>query len=213
MRITKFGHCCLLIEEKELRILTDPGNYNTIPDVKNIDVLLLTHEHQDHTHIESIKDIITANPQAVIYTHLGVGKLLDEANISYTLISDSEEIQVKGVSVISLGAEHACICHGLLSVQNTGFYIAKKLFYPGDAFYNPNRPVEVLALPVAGPWMKLEEAINYAKELKPKVVFPVHDGMLRQEHQLGPTRRIPKMMLEPLGIEYRDMTEGSVGEF
>jgi L-ascorbate metabolism protein UlaG (beta-lactamase superfamily) len=213
MRITKFGHCCLLIEEKDLRILTDPGNYNTIPDVKNIDVILLTHEHQDHTHIESIKDIITANPQAVIYTHLGVGKLLDEANISYTLISDGEEIEVKGVSVISLGAEHACICHGLSSVQNTGFYIAKKLFYPGDAFYNPNRPIEVLALPVAGPWMKLEEAINYAKELQPKVVFPVHDGMLRQEHQLGPTRKIPKTMLEPLGIEYRDMIEGSVGEF
>lgn len=213
MRITKFGHCCLLIEEKELRILTDPGNYNTIPDVKNIDVILLTHEHQDHTHIESIKDIITANPKAVIYTHLGVGKLLHEANIFYILINDGEEIQVKGVSIFSLGAEHACIYHGLPSVQNTGFYIAKKLFYPGDAFYNLNRPVEVLALPVAGPWMKLEEAINYAKELKPKVVFPVHDGMLRQEHQLAPTRRIPKMMLEPLGIEYRDMIEGSVGEF
>lgn len=43
MKITKFGHCCLLIEEHLLRILTDPGNYNTTPDVENIDIILITH--------------------------------------------------------------------------------------------------------------------------------------------------------------------------
>ena len=55
--------------------------------------------------------------------------------------------------------------------------------------------------------------VEYAKAVKPKVVFPVHDGMLRQEHQLGPTRRIPAMLLEPLGIKYVDMVEGSVQDF
>ena len=70
-----------------------------------------------------------------------------------------------------------------------------------------------MALPVAGPWMKLEEAIEYAKAVKPKVIFPVHDGMLRQGQELGPTRRIPTMLLEPLGIEYVDMTEGSTQDF
>lgn len=57
------------------------------------------------------------------------------------------------------------------------------------------------------------EAIEYAKLIKPRVVFPVHDGMLRQEHQLGPTRRIPTLLLEPLGITYIDMLEGSVHDF
>jgi L-ascorbate metabolism protein UlaG (beta-lactamase superfamily) len=94
-------------------------------------------------------------------------------------------------------------------VQNTGFYIDETLFYPGDSFHNPKKDITILALPVAGPWMKLEEAIEYAKLIKPKVVFPVHDGMLRQEHQLGPTRRLPTLLLEPLGIKFVDMTEGS----
>lgn len=213
MRITKFGHCCLLIEEGDARILTDPGEYNSTPQIERLDAILLTHEHQDHVHVPSLKDMVSSNPGAVIYTHSGVGKILDEAGIVYTLIDDGEEVVIKGVTVLSSGKEHACICHGLPTVQNTGFYIAKKLFYPGDAFHNPDKPVEVLALPVAGPWMKLEEAIEYAKLVRPKVVFPVHDGMLRQGIQLGPTRRIPKMILEPLGIEYRDMTEGGVEEF
>lgn len=213
MRITKFGHCCLMIEENGVKILTDPGNYNSTPEVRNLDAILLTHEHQDHVHIESLKEVLINNQKVTIYTHAGVGKLLDEAGIAYTNIEDGEEVKVAGVKVASFGTEHACICHGLPSVSNTGFYIAEKLFYPGDSFHVPPRQVEVLALPVAGPWMKLEEAVDYAKEVKPKVVFPVHDGMMRQEHQLGPTRRIPKMILEPLGIEYRDMLEGSVEEF
>lgn len=213
MKITKFGHCCLLIEEGEARILTDPGNYNKVPQEKNIDAILLTHEHQDHVHIESLQEILSRNQQAVVYTHKGVGRLLEEAHIPYTCINDNEEVLVRGVSVLSSGTEHACICHGLPDVINTGFFIGNKLFYPGDAFHNPNKQVEILALPVAAPWMRLEEAINYAKELHPKIVFPVHDGMLRQEHHLTSTRKIPTMMLEPLGIEYRDMREGSVEEF
>lgn len=38
MKITKFGHCCLLIEAKKLRILTDLGNYNATPEAENVDM-------------------------------------------------------------------------------------------------------------------------------------------------------------------------------
>lgn len=37
--------------------------------------------------------------------------------------------------------------------------------------------------------------------------------MLRQGIELGPTRRIPTMLLEPLGIKFVDMTEGSTNDF
>ena len=213
MIITKFGHCCLLIETKGVRILTDPGNYNEPPMVTDIDVVLISHEHQDHLHTESLNIILAKNPEAKVMTHASVGRILDEASISYTLIADGERVVVKGVSIESSGSEHACIHHDLPVVQNTGFYIDETLFYPGDSFHNPKKNIVVLALPVAGPWMKLSEAIEYAKLIKPKVVFPVHDGMLRQGIQLGPTRRIPKMLLEPLSIEYVDMIEGSTHDF
>lgn len=209
MIITKFGHCCLLIEVKGVRILTDPGNYNTTPEVERVDAILITHEHPDHLHVESLQVVLGKNPAVRVFSHAGVGKILDDAGISYTLISDGEAVVVKGVSIESSGSVHACIHHDLPAVQNTGFYIDETLFYPGDSFHNPKKDITILALPVAGPWMKLEEAIEYAKLIKPKVVFPVHDGMLRQEHQLGPTRRLPTLLLEPLGIKFVDMTEGS----
>ena len=213
MNITKFGHCCLLIEVKGVRILTDPGNYNTTPEVEGIDVILITHEHPDHLHVESLQVVLGKNPAVRVFSHVGVGKILDEAKIVYTPIVDGETVIVKGVSIESSGSEHACIHHDLPAVQNTGFYIDDTLFYPGDSFHNPNKKIAVLALPVAGPWMKLEEAIEYAKLIKPRVVFPVHDGMLRQGIELGPTRRLPTLLLEPLGITYVDMTEGSVHDF
>ncbi|QQR78972.1 MAG: MBL fold metallo-hydrolase [Candidatus Moraniibacteriota bacterium] len=213
MNITKFGHCCLLVEVKGMRILTDPGRYNVTPEVEGVDVILITHEHRDHCHVESLQAILAKNPNAQVISHVGVGKILDGAGIAYSLIAPGEERVIKGVSIESLGTEHACIHHDLPPVQNTGFLIDKTLFYPGDSFHNPGRDIALLALPVSAPWMRIEEAIEYAKAIKPKAVFPVHDGMLRQGIELGPTRRVPIMFLKPLGIKYVDMTEGSVQDF
>lgn len=207
MKITKFGHCCLLIEESNSRILTDPGSWNDVPELNAIDAILISHEHSDHVHIESVKKILSSNKGAVIYTHEGVKKLLDAGNIPCILIKDGEEVFMKGVSISSFGTKHACIHHDMPSVHNTGFYIANKFFYPGDSFHNPDKEIQILALPVIGPWMKMEEAIDYAKAIKPKVVFPVHDGMLRDDRRAF-TRMIPKTLLEKEKIEFVDIKEG-----
>jgi len=84
-------------------------------------------------------------------------------------------------------------------MQNTGFMIDKDLFYPGDALFNPERTVSVLALPVAGPWIKISEAIDYALAVKPKVCFPVHDGMLSI---FGGFHAIPQEVLPQHGIDF-----------
>ena len=179
MKITKFGHCCLLIEEKGLRILTDPGSYSTMQnDVKDIDIVLITHEHQDHFHIESVKQLLKNNPQAKIITNSAVGALLAKENIAFTLVADGQKSNEKGIVFEGMGKEHATIYKDIGKVENTSYFIGERLFYPGDALYNPHRPVEILALPVAGPWMKISEAIDYLLALSPKKAFPVHDAVL-----------------------------------
>lgn len=206
MHITKLGHCCLVIEEAGARLMTDPGGWTTAQnEIKNLDVILITHEHPDHFHVESLKIVLKNSPQAVVITNSAVGALLDNAGIAYRGLEHDQAETIKGVSVEGHGQNHAVIHPEVPSVMNTGYRIAEKLFYPGDALYVPNVPVEVLALPVAGPWLKISEAIDYALSLKPRLCFPVHDGMLSI---IGPFHGVPSLILPKHGIEFTPLTAG-----
>ncbi|MEK7510673.1 MAG: MBL fold metallo-hydrolase [Patescibacteria group bacterium] len=212
MEITKYGHACLLVEEGNATILLDPGVWNPMPDATGIDAVLITHEHQDHIDIEQLKEVLERNPDAVVYTHEAVGKLLEEAGIAYTLITEGEVVSVQGVSIQSFGHDHAVIYGGVSPCRNTGYLIAEKLYVPGDALHDvPLKQVEVLALPTGAPWMKLSEAIDYAKKVRPRVVFPIHDAMYTEDYQRG---LVPRIIASNIGdIEFRDMPMGAVEEF
>lgn len=206
MTITKLGHCCLLIEVGEVTILTDPGAWTTAQtEVRGLSAVLVTHEHADHLHIDSLKVVLENNPGAVVYTNAAVGKLLAEAGVVYTLVPSGETISVSGVAVKAYEQDHADVYDTIPVVVNTGFLVGGSLFYPGDAFIEPSEPVEVLALPVAGPWLDIRDALEYCKKLKPKVAFPVHDGFLKFG---GPFYNIPKISLAGTGIEFHLLEAG-----
>jgi L-ascorbate metabolism protein UlaG (beta-lactamase superfamily) len=52
------------------------------------------------------------------------------------------------------------------------------VFHPGDAFTLPERPVDVLLLPVSAPWSKIAEVIDFARAVKPRLAVPIHDAIL-----------------------------------
>lgn len=210
MQVTKYGHACLLVEEGDAKILIDPGIWNPTPRVSGLDALLITHEHQDHMDLGQVREVFKENPDAILYTHEAAGKLLEAEGIAYTPIAEGETVAVKGVSVQSFGHDHAPI-YGPSPCRNTGYLIGGRLYVPGDALHDvPNRQVEVLALPTGAPWMKLAEAIDYAKKVNPKVVFPVHDAIYTEDVQRGLIPRIVSGNLE--GIEFKDLPAGGVLE-
>jgi L-ascorbate metabolism protein UlaG (beta-lactamase superfamily) len=179
MNITKFGQCCLLIEVEGKRILTDPGVLSTSQnEVTNLDLILITHEHADHLHSESLQTIMKKNPDAEVVTNTSVGKILTEMGAAYTVLEGRSTGTHADVFIEAFDGEHVEIIDDYGIVQNTGYFIAGKLFYPGDAYTNPEKEVPVLALPVAGPWCKLSDAIRYAREVQPIKTFPVHDAVL-----------------------------------
>lgn len=199
MKITKYGHCCLLLEPKGVRILTDPGSYTTQQnEVTDLAAVLITHEHTDHLHVDSVQAIVKNNPQVVVLTNASVGKILDAATIPHKVIESGTSIEVLGVTIEAFDAPHAEIYRTLPIVPNTAFMIDGQLFYPGDALMNPKRKVDILALPIAGPWVKISEAIDYALEIKPRVCFPVHDG-----GQVSPDflHNLTKGIITPDGVE------------
>lgn len=170
----------MLIEENGLRILTDPGSFTIEKhsNIRDVDVVLFTHEHQDHYHLESLRVIIANNPKVKILCNQSVGTLLADASIPHQVVNDGATISEKNITIEGIGTIHAPIHASFPQMANTGYLIAERFWYPGDALIDPKRRIEILALPVAGPWLKISEAIDYALALKPTYTFSVHDSVL-----------------------------------
>jgi L-ascorbate metabolism protein UlaG (beta-lactamase superfamily) len=202
MHITKLGHCCMLIEVNGKKIMTDPGGWSDFKQnvITDVDIILITHEHGDHLHTESLHRVLKNNPEAIVVTNTSVGKILKNEQISFEKLEDTENNTVAGIYLEGHGKMHKEIYGDMGMVQNTGYFIENTFFYPGDALTDPKKQVEALALPVVGPWLNIKDTINYAKALKPKIAFPVHDGMLKIT---GPFHALPKNLLTPEGIDVR----------
>ena len=181
MKITKFGHCCLLIEDAGTMVLTDPGVFTPMDDVlaiADLYAVVITHEHADHLHIESLKKILEKNPQAKIITNTEVKDLLSQESIACEVVENGASTTIGTMLIEAYGTQHAFMHEKIPQSTNTGYFFAGKLFYPGDALTDPKRPVEILALPIAAPWVKISEVIDYALLIKPRHAFPVHDAIL-----------------------------------
>ncbi len=212
MKITKIGHCCLILEDNGVKFMTDPGNF-TIEEqekITGLDAIIITHEHQDHFHSDSVKKLLAKNPNAVVVTNTAVGKLLADMGITHTRVGDKESAEVKGVKIEGFGKEHAPIYQTMGACENTGYFIFDKFYFPGDNFYAPEKPVDVLALPVAAPWMKMSEAIDFAKKVKAKKAFGVHDGMIQPMFR-GFVGMALKMFVPE--TEYTTLQDGGSKEF
>lgn len=211
MKIKKLGHCCFVAEPKEgVKIMTDPGAFSTLQiEEKDISVILITHEHADHLHIDSLKKVLENNSNAIVITNTSVGKLLDEANIEYIKIEEGQKYDLNGVNIVGFGNLHAETYPTMRQVQNTG-YMVGDLCYPGDAFSYPDAHVDILALPIVGPWMRLKDAIEYSKNINPRIVFPVHDAFIHDWATF--IWRNPDNFLKEIGIEFKKLELGKEEE-
>lgn len=211
MNITKIGHCCLLIKDNDKVILTDPGAWTTEQNtLTGIDIILITHEHADHFHMDSVKQVLKNNPDAVIVTNSRIAGLLAEENITTTILENNQKQTIDGIVLAGYGTEHANIYPTIPNVMNTGFLVQDRFFYPGDAFTNPGVPIEILAMPMIGPWMKLSDSIDWVKELQPKVCIPVHDGMLNPRPWIY---GLPSKLFPEWGITFDAIEPGESREY
>ncbi|MCL5435952.1 MAG: MBL fold metallo-hydrolase [Patescibacteria group bacterium] len=207
MKITKLGHCALLLEIGGKRLLTDPGIFTLEAQsgLVGLDAIFITHEHPDHLHMDSVKAILRRSPQVKIFTVSAVEKLLKAASVPAEILGHGQSANFAGIAVEAHGEKHAEIYKDIIPVENTGYLFDNRLWYPGDAFTLPPKSSEILALPVAGPWLKISEALDYALTIGPKVAFPVHDGSLKTG---GVTHSMPQKFLGEKGIRFESLTEG-----
>lgn len=169
MRITHYGHACVLAELPDgTRILFDPGTYSAgFEDLTGLDAIFITHSHPDHHDTERRARLAKANPDARVVTTDDAGDLATAG----------------GASVRVLPGEHAVVHPALPNVTNNAYQVGDLLFHPGDSFTMPAGPVRILLLPAGGPWMKLGESADYLRAVAPEIAVPIHQAGLADIHR------------------------------
>lgn len=177
MNITKYEHACFTVEKDGQALVVDPGNWTTdfiVPE--NVVGIVITHGHADHFDKTHISAILDKNPDAVIISDQSIIDQLGAPNAKPVVVG--EPITIGAFMLDFFGGDHATIHPSIPTLPNTGVMINDQIYYPGDSFAIPTKPVAVLALPVSAPWLKFSETIDFLVALKPKVVFPTHDAIL-----------------------------------
>ncbi len=176
MRITRYGHSCLLVEDGDARLLLDPGVFSAgFEELRGLTGVLVTHQHADHLDLDRLRPLLDANPDAALHCDSGSAEQLGE--LPHRVVQDGDAVEL-GTRVEVLGAAHAVIHPDIPRIPNVGYLVGGRFFTPGDALTVPPADVEVLGLPTAAPWLKLSEAVDLLRAVAPRVAFPVHDAVL-----------------------------------
>lgn len=213
MTITKFGHCCLLLETRGKRILIDPGTLSqNFEALTGIDIILITHEHADHCHTESIASLLKTNPEAIVVTNTSVAALLRTLHIEAHILEGRDTASIIDVTLTAYDGTHVEIFEDYGIVQNTGYLVNDTFFFPGDAYTVPDKQVTILGMPVAGPWCKVSDAIRYCLLVAPKIAIPVHDATLSEAGK-GITYKLCERELSKCNISWRPLEVGEMASF
>jgi L-ascorbate metabolism protein UlaG (beta-lactamase superfamily) len=181
MRLTKFGHSCLLVEEGGARVLLDPGSFSEgFETLEGLTAVCLTHQHVDHLDPERMRPLLDRNPGVRVVSDEGSAEALGEAGADVEVVHDGDELALGGLALRVVGRDHAAVHPEVPAIPNVGYLVGGRLFHPGDALTMPGEPVEVLAVPAGAPWLKLADAVDYLRKVGPRVAVPVHEKVLSE---------------------------------
>lgn len=177
MRLTKFGHACVRVEHEGTTLVIDPGVFTEPEAVDGADAVLITHEHFDHCHAETLR-----RTDAPIHTIGAVQAVLrgDAPDVAerVDVVTPEQQLQIGSIPVRVVGEQHAVIHPDLPRFDNSGYLLTlgdQRVFHPGDALTGPGEPVDVLLTPVSAPWLKLSEAIDFARRVGAPRNLAIHD--------------------------------------
>lgn len=178
MRLTKYEHACVLVEDAGTRLLIDPGTYAPgFEELTDLDGILITHQHADHIDVDRFGPLVERNPSAAVYADEGTARILRERGLHVTTARENDRLGL-GIEVTVHGVNHAVVHPDVPIIPNVGYLVGGRFFHPGDAFTVPDVPVDVLGLPTAAPWLKVAAAVDYLRDVAPRVAVPIHEAQL-----------------------------------
>lgn len=217
MRVTFIGHATTLIQLDGVNVLTDPiysdraspvtfaGPKRVRPpgirfeELPRIDAVVVSHNHNDHLDLPTLRRINAAWPRARILVGLGNKAFLESKHIENVSEFDWwQSTEVRGVRVVSVPSQHFSN-RGLLDTNATlwcGWALegrGGRAYFAGDTGYGPHfkaaaerlGPFRLAVLPIGayrpewfmGPiHMAPVEAVQAALDLRATLALPMHYG-------------------------------------
>lgn len=184
MKLTKYEHACLILDNDTSKLVIDPGCFTKLPeDLTGVSCLVITEEHVDHFDIDNVQKVLDQNPELKILTTQAVNAQLSEAGINSSVIEGEQTTEEGGYSLNFYETPHAPV-YKTSPCRSLSVKVDDYLFYPSDSYNVIEDEVEILALPTSGPWHKLEEAIDFANSIKSQKMLVTHNALYSNEGQM-----------------------------
>ena len=246
--IVWFGHSSYLIKSKGFTLLIDPvlngkaspvsffgkpfegSDIYSLQDFPSIDMVLLTHDHYDHLHYDSIKQLAPSVKH--FCTSLGVGSHLEHWGVSPDRITEFDWWETKSIAGLELTATPARHFSGRTFKRGTTLWSSfvlnlhgYKFFLGGDSGYGnhfkeiglKHGPFDIAILECgqygkSWPYIHMtpEETVLAAKDLNAKVLMPVH--WAKFELAFHPWDEPVKRVVKAAGTTAQPITTPLIGE-
>jgi L-ascorbate metabolism protein UlaG (beta-lactamase superfamily) len=173
----------VLLSTDSARLLFDPGAFSSgFESVRELDAILITHQHFDHLDVERLPALVAANPNAALVVDEDTVAEVEKVGLTPTSVARPDDtFTFGGTTVTVVGGRHATIHPDFPVPTNAGYVMDDGAFYhPGDALFVPPQDIDVLGLPIGAPWLKTSEAIDFLRVVGPRAAVPIHEAVLSE---------------------------------
>ena len=209
MRITHLGHACVLLEsDGGGRLLIDPGTYSSgFEGLTALSAIAVTHQHPDHVDPVRLEDLVDANPDAQLLLETETAAAVEDPRV--TDVHAGQELTVADLNVRAVGGRHAVNHDQVPTIGNVGYIVeadGSRFFHPGDSYDEAPSDIDVLGLPLNAPWCRMAETLGFLHAVSPRVVVPIHTGLLNEDGLAGYLMHVERF--GPDGCEVVDLRPG-----
>jgi L-ascorbate metabolism protein UlaG (beta-lactamase superfamily) len=221
MQLTFHGHACvaLTLPDGGSTLVIDPGAFSdTATALTGAAAVLITHDHFDHVNVPAVTEHLRSHPDVQVWAGGPAAAALREGGAPQNQVHEvyaGQVLDAAGARVTVGGGDHAVIHPDIPRAVNVTYLIeadGQSLYHPGDSYDAPARlpegGLDVLLVPVSGPWTRLADAIDFARSVPAGTVVPIHDALLSE---IGHTLTSRWLDTARLGGEYT-YTRLAVGE-